>query len=196
MEHEIMFTGMGGQGVQLAAQILTRAATLEGREVMFLGIYGGTMRGGNTDSTIVLADHPISSPPIVSRLGFALAMHHAFWPPIACKLRPGAAVVLNSSVFEASVDRDEFQVFDVPATRIADELGCPMAASLVLLAAFTNLTSAVSLETLIEAMAESLPVYRQAHREANERALRTGMDLLPHGELSLWQDANARVHTA
>lgn len=196
MEHEIMFTGMGGQGVQLAAQVLTRAATLEGREVMFLGLYGGTMRGGNTDSTIVLADQPISSPPIVSRLGFALAMHHAFWPPIARKLRPGAAVVLNSCVFDASVDHDEFQVFEVPATRVAADLGSPLAASLVLLAAFTNLTAAASLETLIEAMAESLPVYRQAHREANERALRAGIDLLPHGALSLWNEAGARASSA
>lgn len=193
MEHEIMFTGIGGQGVQLAAQILTRAATLEGREVMFLGIYGGTMRGGNTDSTIVLADHHISSPPMVSHLGFALAMHHGFWPPVEKKLRPGAPVVLNSSVFEAPVDRDEFQVFDVPATEVADDLGSPMAASLVLLAAFVNLTSAVSEAVLIDAMAESLPAYRQAHREVNERALRAGMDLLPPGAFPLWAESDAQV---
>ena len=30
----------------------------EGREVMLLGSYGGTMRGGNTDSTLVVADAP------------------------------------------------------------------------------------------------------------------------------------------
>src|SRR5690606_41928167 len=46
-EREVMWTGIGGQGVQLAATILARAATLEGREVMSLGTYGGTMRGGN-----------------------------------------------------------------------------------------------------------------------------------------------------
>ena len=60
MEHEIMSTGIGGQGVQLAAQILARAATLEDRQVMYLGTYGGTMRGGNTDTTIVIADGHIT----------------------------------------------------------------------------------------------------------------------------------------
>jgi len=32
MERELLITGIGGQGVQLAAQVLARAATLEGRE--------------------------------------------------------------------------------------------------------------------------------------------------------------------
>ena len=61
MERELLITGIGGQGVQLAAQVLARAATLEGREVMYLGLYGGMMRGGNTDSTIVVADAPITA---------------------------------------------------------------------------------------------------------------------------------------
>jgi len=42
MERELMLTGIGGQGVQLAAQVIARAATLEGRSVMFFGVYGGT----------------------------------------------------------------------------------------------------------------------------------------------------------
>ncbi len=82
MEHEIMMTGVGGQGVQLAAQILARSAVVEQREVMTLGTYGGTMRGGNTDSTLVVADGPIHSPPIVAEVGIALAMHHAFFEPV------------------------------------------------------------------------------------------------------------------
>ena len=63
MEREVLFTGVGGQGVQLAAQTLARAAALEGREVMLFGVYGGTMRGGNTDSTIVIGDAPIQAAP-------------------------------------------------------------------------------------------------------------------------------------
>ncbi|MEE3329118.1 MAG: 2-oxoacid:acceptor oxidoreductase family protein [Myxococcota bacterium] len=186
MEHEITVTGIGGQGVQLASQILTAAATLEGREVMSLGLYGGTMRGGNTDSTIVLADEPISTPPIVAHFSCALAMHDAFFEPIAKKLRPGAIVVVNSTVFKAKVDPDEFRVFEVPATRMADELGSSLMASLILLSAFSRLTAAVSLDSLIHGMRECLPSYRQHHSEANEGALRTGHALLPAGTLPLW----------
>ncbi len=84
-----MLTGIGGQGVQLAAQVLGRGAAREGRDVIYLGTYGGVMRGGNTDSTVILGDGPISSPPIVSQTWGALAMHHQFWGPVHELLRPG-----------------------------------------------------------------------------------------------------------
>ena len=95
MEREVLITGIGGQGVQLAAQVLARAATLDGREVMYLGIYGGMMRGGNTDSTVVVADAPIEAPPVVSHTWSAIAMHDEFWEPVAAKLRPGGLVLVN-----------------------------------------------------------------------------------------------------
>ena len=56
MERELVLTGIGGQGVQLAAQVLATAAVLEDRRVMLFGVYGGTMRGGSSDSTVVVAD--------------------------------------------------------------------------------------------------------------------------------------------
>ena len=72
MERELLLTGVGGQGVQLASQVLGRAALAECREVMVLGTYGGTMRGGSTDSCVVAADEPIRTPPIVSRAWAAM----------------------------------------------------------------------------------------------------------------------------
>ncbi|MGI9433049.1 MAG: 2-oxoacid:acceptor oxidoreductase family protein, partial [Myxococcota bacterium] len=100
MEREIILTGIGGQGVQLAAQVLARAALLESREVMLLGTYGGTMRGGSTDATLVVGDRAIESPPVVERAGAAVALHHQFWAPVAAKLRPDALVLVNESLFQ------------------------------------------------------------------------------------------------
>ncbi len=99
MERELLITGIGGQGVQLAAQVIARAATLEGRAVMFFGIYGGMMRGGNTDSTVVVADDAISAPPVVSQAWSAIAMHDEFWPPVERRLRPGGVVLVNDATF-------------------------------------------------------------------------------------------------
>ena len=135
MEREILITGIGGQGVQLAAQVLARAATIEHREVMFLGLYGGMMRGGNTDSTVVVADGPIMAPPVVSRAWAAIAMHDDYWPPVEAKLRPGSLVLVNDTTFTAEI-RDDVVVHRVPATTVATELGNPLGGSMVMLAAF------------------------------------------------------------
>ena len=186
MEREVLLTGIGGQGIQLGASVLARAAAREERHVMLFGSYGGTMRGGPTDSTLVVGDAPLASPPIVARAWGALAMHHAFWDRLAPKLRPGAVVAVNASLFEGDVDRGAHRVFDVPATAIADAQGSPLAASLVLVGAFAAATGLVAADSLVEAMRESLPSYRQQHAEANERALRAGFEALPWNAAPAW----------
>src|SRR5690606_36477646 len=101
-----MVTGIGGQGVQLATQVLARAAMAEGREVMMFGSYGGMMRGGNTDTTLVLADGPIEAPPVVPSTWAAILMHHDYWQSVRQRLRPGSVVLVNTSVFEAQAELD------------------------------------------------------------------------------------------
>ncbi len=89
MERQVLLTGIGGQGVQLAAEVLARAALSEGRDVQLFGSYGGMMRGGNTDATLVMADDRVESPPTVGSAWAALVMHHEYAGPIVAKVRPG-----------------------------------------------------------------------------------------------------------
>lgn len=186
-----MLTGIGGQSVQLAAQVLAGAAILEERQVMVVGSYGGSMRGGNTDSTLVVADAPIESPPIVSRTWAALAMHHAYWEPLARKLRPGAVVVVNASIFEGRLDRDAHRVHELPAGAIATGLGSALGASLVLVGGFAGLTGIVDIESLVEAMRGCVPPYRRQHLATNEKALRAGFEAVPHGVAPAWAEEAA-----
>ncbi len=195
MEHEITITGIGGQGIQLAGQILARAAISEEREVMMLGTYGGTMRGGNTESTIIIGDGPLISPPIVSRVGTALVMHHQFWTTTQAKLRPRALVMINSSLFEGELDRASHRVVDIPATQLAADAGSPLAASLVLLGAYARVTEIVGLTALTQGLRESLPSYRAQHLPLNEKALRLGYDQSPLRGLPAWSvDAEAEAN--
>ena len=186
MEREVLLTGIGGQGVQLAAPILARAATREGRAVMALGTYGGSMRGGNTDSTLIVADRPISSPPIVSRAWSAIAAHPSFWPALRAKLRPEAVAVWNAELFGPEVEIGARVRVPVPATRIAGELGSPLAASLVLLGAYVAATGLVALDAALAAMEESVPAYRREHLAKNAAALRAGFAAAPPGLAPAW----------
>jgi Pyruvate/2-oxoacid:ferredoxin oxidoreductase gamma subunit len=186
MEREILITGIGGQGVQLAAQVLARAATIEGREVMFLGLYGGMMRGGNTDSTVVVADAPIAAPPVVSRAWAAIALHDDYWPPVESKLRPGSLVLVNDATFTSAI-RDDVVVHRVPATTVAADLGNALGGSMVMLAAFCAATGIVGRDAVIEAMRASIPPYRTQHIEANARAIEAGWELLPANEFAAWE---------
>jgi Pyruvate/2-oxoacid:ferredoxin oxidoreductase gamma subunit len=189
MEREIFLTGIGGQGVQLAARVLALAATGEGRNVMSLGTYGGTMRGGNTDSTVVVADSPIVSPPIVSRGWAAVVAHDRFWEPMRAKLRPGSVVVFDEGLVAAeSLELEDGRFMGVAAGTLAREAGAAMAASLVLVAAFCGATHLVGLDALVAAMEESVPSYRRQHVAGNAAALRAGYTALPARCAPAWAE--------
>jgi Pyruvate/2-oxoacid:ferredoxin oxidoreductase gamma subunit len=184
-ERELLITGIGGQGVQLAAQVIAKAATLEGRDVMFFGIYGGMMRGGNTDSTVVVADSPITAPPVVARAWSAIAMHDEFWAPLEHRLRAGGFVLVNDSTFAHEISAP-VTVHRIGATELAAQLGNPLGGAMVMVGAYGGLTGLVSADALIEAMRESVPSYRQQHVAANERTIRAGWDAVPADAHPAW----------
>jgi Pyruvate/2-oxoacid:ferredoxin oxidoreductase gamma subunit len=190
MEREVMWTGIGGQGVQLAATILAQAAMLEGLEVMSLGTYGGTMRGGNTDATVVIANRVITSPPIVPRTWAAVVAHPRFFDPIRPKLRRDGIVVVNAEILDEPLfpgsDMPTGRLLALDATTLARQVDAPNAAALVLLAGFAQATGIVSQASLAEALASSLPSYRSQFLESNRRALAAGAAAVPALSSPAW----------
>jgi Pyruvate/2-oxoacid:ferredoxin oxidoreductase gamma subunit len=191
VERELLVSGIGGQGVQLATQVLARALTLEDRYVMSLGTYGGTMRGGNTDASLVYADRPISSPPIVGSAWSGLIMHHRFWEGTRVRLRSRAVLVVNAPIFDPDIDLSRYQAHAVPAVEIATAQGSPLAAAMVMIGAYAGLTGAVSLDALATAMEQSLPSYRRKHLDTNVAALRAGYAHMPATLHPAWEDMAA-----
>jgi 2-oxoglutarate ferredoxin oxidoreductase subunit gamma len=118
-------------------------------------------------------------------------MHHQFFEPLRGKLRAGSLVVVNSSVFQAPLDREAWHVFDVPAGACAAELGSPVVGAMVLIGAFARITGIVAPVSLEEAMRACVPSYRRQHIETNERALRAGFELAQSGAAPAWRAEEA-----
>lgn len=188
MEREVLLTGIGGQGVQLAAQVLARGATVERRHVLLFGVYGGAMRGMNTDGTVVVGDGPLQSPPLVSHAWAAIAMHDRYWAPVEPKVRDGGLVLVNDATFETALG-DRYRVVRVPASEIAAELGNDLGASMVMVGAFAGLTGLVGIDAAVEGMRQSIPSYRTQHVAANEVALRAGFDRVESMSAPAWEEA-------
>jgi 2-oxoacid:acceptor oxidoreductase gamma subunit (pyruvate/2-ketoisovalerate family) len=191
VERELLLTGIGGQGIQLAAQVLARAAIGEGRQVQMFGSYGGMMRGGNTEATVVVADGAIEAPPTVTETWSAIFMHHDFSEPTRAKLRPGSLVLVNTTVFEGSFDPDLYRVVELAATDLAVDLGNIMTASMVMLGAYVATTDIVSLDAVDAAIAASLPAYRSQHVARNVDAVRAGFEAAPRRLSPAWQEVRA-----
>jgi Pyruvate/2-oxoacid:ferredoxin oxidoreductase gamma subunit len=189
IEREVLLTGIGGQGVQLAAQLLARGLVAADREVLLFGSYGGMMRGGNTDATLVVSDSPIQSPPTVVDAWSAIVMHHAYWAPTRERLRPDAFVVVNTTVLEA--DAWQGPSLPIPASAVALALGSAAVATMVALGTYAAATGIVDVAALVEALHETLPPYRRQHLALNEQALHAGAELAPSVVAPAWDGVAA-----
>ncbi len=179
-------TGIGGQGVQLASGVLARAAVDEGREVQLFGSYGGMMRGGPTESTVVVADGLIEAPPTVGAAWSVILMHHEHADHALACVRPDGVVFVNSTVVQPSAIDDGPVLIEVPASGLAAAAGHVMAASMVMIGAFSAATGLVQASSLLAASRGSLPTYRSQHAALNERALIAGFDSVRRGTVPAW----------
>lgn len=185
-EHALMVTGIGGQGVQLLAKTLAQALTVQGRYAMLGAEYGGEMRGGPTQATVVVGDAPLRALPIVPRAQSAILMHDRFSENTLARLAPGGLCLVNSSVAPEGFAADRDPVL-VPATALARDAGVAQAGSFVMLGAYAALTGVASRDELVDAMTGLLPPYRRQHADGNARALDLGIDHvapIPTGALS------------
>ena len=176
-ERELLFTGIGGQGVQLAAQVIARAAIAEGKEVQVFGSYGGMMRGGDTLATLVVSDEPVEAPPTVASTWSAILMHHDYAATTVARLRDGTIVLRNSTVYEGDLPVAGIVLHDIPATELATRaVGNVMTASMVMTGAYSRIAALVGLDSLKRAVSDSLPPYRTKHVDLNMRALDVGWE--------------------
>ena len=175
MERELLFTGIGGQGIQLMAKVLADAAARAGRYAMLFGVYHGAMRGSPSDTTLVLGTEPIEAPPIVPACWSIVAMHGSGLPALLRKLRPGGVLFVNQTL----VDVEQPAAVAVPATRLAEESGNVMGAGMLMLGAFVAHTAIVPLERVVAAMRAALPAHRTRMAEANAALLACGARTTP-----------------
>ena len=192
MERELLLTGIGGQGIQLAAKSLANAAIRDGLRTQLSASYGGMMRGGNSDSTLIVSPDPVLAPPRVTSAWAGFVMHPAHAERVFAAVRSGGVCAVNTSVVpEEQIPVDGgYAVLRVPAVDLASDLGTPVAASLVLAAALVAATGLVRAESLIAACGDVLPSYRSDALAANRAATEAGLALEVDPHLA-WEPGQA-----
>ena len=170
-----VIAGFGGQGVMSIGLNLAQAAMLEGKNVTYLPSYGAEVRGGTANCTVVISDDEIASP-VASSPEFVIAMNQPSVMRFQNQIQSGGLFFVNSSLVESAIARGDISVVSVPANSIAENLGSPKSANMVILGAFTKKSGLVSLRSVIEALKFILGT-KQKLLAVNEKALRAGYDL-------------------
>jgi 2-oxoglutarate ferredoxin oxidoreductase subunit gamma len=173
-EIKIIIAGYGGQGVVAAGNVIARACVIEGKNVTGMVSYGAEMRGGTANSTIVISDIEIASP-VVEKPDIAVVMNQPSLDKFEPLLLPGGLAIVNTSLADRPVRRQDVRVAKIDASQIAHELGNVRVANIVALGAFIKKTNLLKPTSVQQAIADLFTTKKAELIELNLRALAEGM---------------------
>ena len=154
---ELRVSGFGGQGIILAGYTIGKAAAIyDHQQATMVQAYGPEARGSACSSQVIISDAPIRYPYLTAS-DILICMSQEAYDKFLPELREGGALLIDETLVMPHYARDDIRVYQIPATRIAEELGRKIVANIVMLGFFTAITKVVSLEAMQEAVATSVP---------------------------------------
>lgn len=175
MECKLLIAGFGGQGVMLMGQLLGYAACEDGKNVTFLPSYGPEQRGGTANCTVIISDDEIGSP-TAAKVDVLIAMNEPALQKFRGAVKPGGALLVNSSRAESKVERSDIRVFYLPIDDIAYSLGSAKVANIVMLGALANVARIFDVDR-ITAVVKAKLGKKPELMSLNKAALLRGIDL-------------------
>lgn len=154
-QYEVTFAGFGGQGIMTAGQLLAYTGMHEGKQVAWIPSYGPEMRGGTAYCTVVVSDTRIGSP-IINNPRAICVFNRPSLDKFAPRVKPGGLLIINSSLIDATSDRTDITILNVPGNDIAIKAGSAKATNMVILGAFVGATGIVDFEDLKEILTEKM----------------------------------------
>jgi len=175
MLEQNLFAGFGGQGMLLIGQFLAQSGMKEGKYVSWLPSYGPEMRGGTANCSVCVSDKEIASP-VITKASCVIAMNRPSLEKFEKTVRTGGLLIINSSLIDVKATRDDIEVLYISANELAEQLGSPQVANVVILGAYLEKTKAVAIDSVLDAISAKLGK-RKAHLvDINKKALLAGAE--------------------
>ena len=175
---KVIFAGFGGQGIMSMGQLLTYAGMLEEKEVSFLPSYGPEMRGGTANCSVILQDSPIGSPVISHDATTAIVMNYPSLQKFESEVMAGGNIIVNSSLVEQKVKREDIHAYYIPANDLAIQLGNAKVANMIMLGAYCKLNKIVKIDWILEALKKVFGGGKEKLIPINRQALFLGVNSL------------------
>lgn len=177
MEERITIAGFGGQGVMAIGQLLTYAGMIEDKHVSWLPSYGPEMRGGTANCGVIVSDQDVGSP-VVLDASTAIVMNKPSLDKFESTVLEDGRLFINSSLIDQKAERDDIEVYYIPANETADELGNGRVANMVMLGAYLEATKPVKVESILEGFTKVFGESKSHLLPINEKALEKGAELV------------------
>jgi len=171
---EIRLAGSGGQGLILAGVILAEAATIyDEKNAVQSQSYGPEARGGASRAEVIISEEDIDYPKATA-IDVLLCLTQEACDRYGSDLKPGALLIADAEEV-GEIALDEVRAVSLPILRTASqEVGKPLVANIVAVAALVQLTRVVTKDALRNAVLGRVP---KGTEEINLKALEAGFEL-------------------
>ena len=166
---QIIIQGRGGQGAQLAGNLLAMTFFAEAREVQSFATYGGARRGTPVSSFIRVDDKPIRLRCDIEQADAVLCFDASLLQGgLLATARPDTLVVVNSrrTPQQLAAELPGYRVLPVDGIAIAQRHGLGRIVNSALLGAFACAVGEPALDTLSRTIADSAPKNKPENVEA------------------------------
>ena len=170
---QYLFAGFGGQGILFSGKFLAYRGLIEEKQVSWLPSYGPEMRGGTASCGVIISDEPVGSP-IVSHPDVLIAMNLPSLDKYEKDVVPGGMIFVDSTLIERKVERTDVKVFYIPSTKMAQEIGAPTLANMIMMGKFMKECDAVSGDNIADALKKVVSAKRADMLDINLKAIDTG----------------------
>ena len=158
MTTEIKFGGFGGQGVILAGIIIGRAASiLDHKYATLTQSFGPEARGGACSAQIIISEDKILYP-YVTRPKILVMLSQEACNRFLPEAVDNSTVIIEEDLVHPKGVKSGMNIFAIPATRFAEEIGSKMILNIVIVGFFTAVTKLVSYKSVRETVKSSVPL--------------------------------------
>ncbi len=175
MTNRILIAGFGGQGILFAGKVLAYKGLVEGKQLSWLPSYGPEMRGGTANCNVIISDEPVGSP-IVDTPDVLIVMNLPSLDKYENAAVPGSKIFVDSTLISRKVERDDVEVFYIPATKMAQELGVPTLANMIILGKVIKEAGVVSFDGMEDALKKVVSARKANLIDVNLKAIKAGYD--------------------
>ena len=172
---QILIAGFGGQGILFAGKFLAYKGLMEELQVSWLPSYGPEMRGGTANCNVILSDDPVGSP-IITAPDVLIAMNLPSLLKYVDSVVPGGQVYLDSSLIDATVEREDVEVFYLPATQLAKDNEISTLANMIMIGHVLENNPELSFAGTDAVVQKLVPASKQALVGLNMKALSLGKE--------------------
>ena len=169
------FAGFGGQGILTLGLFLSQIGMRGGHHVSWFPAYGPEMRGGTANCSVNLSSERIGTP-LVDHPNVLVVMNQPSLELFEKDVVDGGTIILDSTVVEGTPDTKRLNAVMIPASDIADEVGTPKVANVVILGALVAATDAFTPE-FCESTLRAI-IKKKSLIDMNIEAFRRGYDFV------------------